>query len=64
MYADHKNLTYKIFNTERVMIWRLILEEYNPELIYIQGSKNIAADALRRLGIVDTNNPIRPNMLS
>ena len=33
--TDHKNLTYKIFNTEQVMQWILILEEYSPELIYI-----------------------------
>ena len=44
------------------MRWRLILEEYNPELIYKQGFKNIVADALSRLDIVDTNNPIKPNM--
>ena len=36
VYTDHKNLTYKTFNTEQVIQWRLILEEYNPELIYIQ----------------------------
>ena len=24
VYTDHKNITYKIFNTERVMCWRLI----------------------------------------
>ena len=46
VYTDHKSLTYKTFNTERIIRWRLILEEYNPELIYIQGSKNIVADAL------------------
>ena len=40
------------------MRWKLIVEEYNPELIYTQGSKNIAADALSVLDIVDTNNPI------
>ena len=34
-YTDHKNLTYKTYNREIVMRWRLILEEYNPELIYI-----------------------------
>ena len=64
VYTDHKNLTYKTFNTERVMRWRLILEEYSPELIYIQGSKNIAADALSRLDIVDTTNPVKNNIKS
>ena len=48
VYIDHKNLTYKTFCTEPVMRWRLILEEYGPKLIYIQGSKNIAVDVLSR----------------
>ena len=29
------NLGYKIFYTEQVMQWRLILELYRPNLIYI-----------------------------
>ena len=64
VYTDYETLTYKTFHTERVMKWRFFLEEYNSELIYIRGSKNIAADALSRLDIVDTNNPIKPNMSS
>ena len=53
VYTDHQNLTYKTFNTERVMRWRLILEEFSPELIYIKGSKNVVADALSRLELVE-----------
>jgi transposase InsO family protein len=54
VYTDHKNLTYQNFNTDRVLRWRLILEEYGPELIYIQGEKNIVADALSRLDFDDS----------
>ena len=46
VYTDHKNLTYNIFNMERVMRWRLILEEFGPELKYIKGENNVVADAL------------------
>ena len=49
VYTDHKNLTYKFFNIERVMRWRLILEEFGPELKYIKGENNVIADALSRL---------------
>lgn len=52
IYTDHKNLTFTQFNTERVMRWRLILEEYNPELIYIKGPNNVVADALSRLDLL------------
>ncbi len=49
IYTDHENLTCKNFNTQRVMRWRLLLEEYSPEIIYIKGERNIVADALSRL---------------
>ena len=54
VHTDHKNLTYKQFNTERVMRWRLILEEFGPELRYVPGDKNIVADALSRLELSET----------
>ena len=50
VYTDHKNLTFSNFNTERVMRWRLVLEEYDPELVYIKGPDNVVADVLSRLG--------------
>jgi hypothetical protein len=39
------------------MRWRLIIEEYSPELIYLKGQTNIVADALSRLNI-DSTQPI------
>ena len=58
VHTDHKNLTCKNFNTERVMRWRLILEEYGPELRYIKGENNIVADALSRLEIETPKEPM------
>jgi hypothetical protein len=55
IYTDHKNLTYVNFNTERVMRWRLIIEEYSPELIYVKGETNIVADALSRLDLATSD---------
>ena len=52
IYTDHENLTYKHFNTDRVMRWRLFLEEYSPNIIWLKGQSNIVADALSRLELV------------
>ena len=51
VHTDHKNLTYKVFNTEHVMRWRMIAEQFGAELKYIQGEKNIVADTLSRLDL-------------
>ena len=54
VYTDHKNLTHKCFNTERIMRWRLILEEFGPEIKYIKGENNVVADAISRLEMSDS----------
>ena len=46
IYNDVRNLMCRIFNTNIVLIWRLILEEYGLDIEYIKGEKNIVADAL------------------
>jgi RNase H-like domain found in reverse transcriptase len=54
VFTDHKNLVYKTFNnTERVMRWRLIIEEFGPKLTYIKGASNIVADALSRMRLTE-----------
>jgi hypothetical protein len=51
VYTDHKNLTRDGIGltSDRVTRWRLILEEYDPKIIYIKGIHNTAADAISRL---------------
>ena len=49
VHTDHANLTYKNFNSDRVMRWRLFIEEYSANLHYIKGDNNVVADALSRL---------------
>jgi hypothetical protein len=51
VHTDHENLTYKNFNSDRVMRWRLHIEEYYPDLHYIKGTHNVVADALSCLEI-------------
>jgi hypothetical protein len=46
VHTDHENLTYKTFNSDRVMRWCLYIEEYLPELQYIKGTHNVAAEAI------------------
>ena len=53
VHTDHENLTQKNFNSDRVMRWRLYIEEYSPDLQYIKGTKNIVADALSRLDVTE-----------
>ena len=46
IYTGNKNLICKRFNNNRVLIWRIILEEYGPYIEYIKGNKNIVDEAL------------------
>ena len=55
VFTDHKNLTCKTFNTERVMRWRLSLEEFGPKLTCVKGANNIVADALSRMRLSEEN---------
>ena len=51
VYTDHQNLMRDALGltSDRVYRWRLILEEYGPEIVYIKGIDNTIADAISRL---------------
>jgi hypothetical protein len=51
VYTDHKNLTRDALGltSDRVYRWRLLLEEFAPEIIYIKGIHNTVADGISRL---------------
>ncbi len=51
VYTDHKNLIRDAvgLTSDRVYRWRLLLEEYGPEIVYIKGIHNTIADAISRL---------------
>ena len=53
IYTDHKNLTFSNFTTDRVRHWRLIVEEYCPEIIYFPGTKNVVPDFLSHQPFAD-----------
>ncbi len=66
VYTDHKNLTSDDLGltSDRVYRWRLLLEEYAPQIIYIKGIHNTVADAVSRLDYdPQLNKPMSAPML-
>ncbi len=51
VYTDHTNLIRDALGitSDCVYHWRLLLEEYGPEIVYIKGIHNTIADAISRL---------------
>lgn len=49
VHTDHLNLLYKKLASNRLVRWRMIVEEFGPEFRHVKGPKNVVADALSRL---------------
>ena len=39
IYTDHKNLTFKTFSVQRILRWRLFLDQFDCQLCYIPGKR-------------------------
>jgi hypothetical protein len=48
VYTDHKKLSQDALDltSDRVYHWRLLLEEFAPEIVYIKRINNTVADAI------------------
>ncbi len=51
MFTDHTNLMRDALGliSDRVYQWRLLLEEYGPKIVYINGIHNTVTDVVIRL---------------
>ena len=51
IFSNHKNLVYAttLSESQRVMLWILILKEFGPNIQHIAVVDNIVADTLSRL---------------
>ena len=49
IFTDHKNLTCDTFSTQRVMRWRLYVEEYAPKTKCMEEKLNVLVDAFSHL---------------
>jgi len=48
IHTDHKNIVHGNLSNDRIVRWRLRLEEFGPECPHIAGKDNVVADALSR----------------
>ena len=53
IYTDHKNLTFKTFSVQLILRWRLFIDQFDCELRYIPGLKNVLADCFLRLPLME-----------
>jgi hypothetical protein len=46
VHTEHKNILYRSLPTQRIMRWRMLLEEYDITFVHIKGTDNVVADGI------------------
>jgi hypothetical protein len=49
IHTDHKNILHIGDSSQRILQWISYVDKYGPELHYVEGSANIAADTFSQL---------------
>ena len=49
VHTDHLNLLYDKLASNRLIRWRMLIEEFGPKFQHVAGSDNIVADTLSRI---------------
>ena len=57
IHTDHKNILHIGDSSQRRLRWISYVDEYGPELHYVEGSANVVADTFSRLARKDTPTP-------
>ncbi len=57
IHTDHKNILHKGDFLQHRLQWISYVDEYGPELHYVEGSANVVADTFSRLARNDTPTP-------
>jgi RNase H-like domain found in reverse transcriptase len=59
IHTDHKNLIHEKTTSNRVLHWRLYIEDYHPIIHYIKGTENTLADILSLFSIEERQDDSR-----
>jgi len=58
VFTDHRNLTFNRLSSQRALRWRLLAEEFNITIFFRPGASNLATDAISRLPLRHTEEPL------
>ncbi len=51
VHTDHLNLPYDKLASNRLIRWRMLIEEFGPQFKHVEGHNNVVADTLSRIEI-------------
>ena len=54
VYTYHQNLTFKTLSVQRILHWRIFMDEFDLRFKYIKGKDNVLADCFSQLPILQS----------